>query len=197
MTTATTPAPNALAAIRQTEQTITRRVAAAAGDAAAELRSATTAAKERIALATRDAAAYVARTLAECLADLEALASDLALDTIEHVPAEQPALPAPEEEPAEKQREESEPAVVPMASAAQTTLAPAARQAAATPVAPALTEPFTTDEDALMAWVQQQREQNVGWAALAEAVCATGRDVTPDALRMRFQRWRKASGQAD
>jgi len=46
------------------------------------------------------------------------------------------------------------------------------------------------DETEFMKWVHQQREGQVAWAEVARLASAAGHDVSEDALRMRYRRWR-------
>jgi vacuolar-type H+-ATPase subunit H len=177
MTTATqTATPNALAAVRQAEDQIVRKIDAAAHGAAADIRRATGQARERIEAASREAAAFVAGVLAACLEELEGLAAAVALDTntVEHVPA----LPAPRQE---EQAAEG-PAALSMPAAAQTTAGADAAPAAA------------DDDEQLLAWVHGQRQAEATWSAITEAVRATGRDVTEGQLKARYYRFRDAHG---
>jgi hypothetical protein len=142
---------------------------------------------------------YQARlTLQALLEDLIDLAALAAPETVTVAVAEPPALPAPEEKPAAEQEGEAEPdaeepAVLPMPAAAQQTVEAPATEA------PAADAPADFTDEALMTWVHEQRthEPPVSWAAVAEALRATGRDVTPDGIRMRYNRGRKAGEQAD
>jgi hypothetical protein len=46
-------------------------------------------------------------------------------------------------------------------------------------------------DDALMEWVQQQREARTTWAEVAHLANEAGHSVTEDALRMRHGRWKE------
>jgi hypothetical protein len=56
----------------------------------------------------------------------------------------------------------------------------------------------TTDNDGdLMDQVHQQRQANVGWAEIAQAAAQKGFQISEDALRTRYRRWRKKNGLLD
>lgn len=49
--------------------------------------------------------------------------------------------------------------------------------------------PPSGDEILLLQWVHRQRDQEIGWADIAQQAASAGHTLSEDALRMRHRRW--------
>jgi len=56
---------------------------------------------------------------------------------------------------------------------------------------------LSTDETDLLAWVHQQRQEEIPWAEIARAANENGHDVSEEALRTRYRRWREKNDQGE